>query len=133
MGVSIYYNMKVGGKMNFNDNIPIYIQIINSIKKDIVSSKLQIGQKILSVREMAEYYNVNPSTVQRAYQELEKSKVINVQRGLGTFITDKSEMIEEIKVDMADNLTSHFIEEMMGIGFTYNQIVENISRYARRE
>ncbi|WP_054742911.1 GntR family transcriptional regulator [Cellulosilyticum ruminicola] len=119
--------------MNFNDNIPIYIQIINSIKKDIVSSKLQIGQKILSVREMAEYYNVNPSTVQRAYQELEKSKVINVQRGLGTFITDKSEMIEEIKVDMADNLTSHFIEEMMGIGFTYNQIVENISRYARRE
>jgi GntR family transcriptional regulator len=57
--------------MKFNDNTPIYLQIVEKIKADIVAGKLKGGDKLPSVREIAESFNVNPNTVQRVYMELE--------------------------------------------------------------
>ena len=85
----------------FNPNIPIYIQIMNSIKQEIVTGLLKPGDKLSSVREHAETLSVNPNTVQRAYQELERESVSETRRGMGTFIVEKETLISDLKSEMA--------------------------------
>ena len=59
----------------FDNNIPIYIQLVNIVRVDIVSGKLSIGSRLPSVRELAFYYKVNPNTMQKALVELEQEKL----------------------------------------------------------
>ena len=58
--------------IKFNENTPIYLQIVERLKADIVAGKLKGGDKLPSVREIAESFRVNPNTVQRVYMELER-------------------------------------------------------------
>ena len=51
--------------MEFENNIPIYIQVINQIKKDIITGKLPMGVKLPSTRELAVLYHINPNTAGR--------------------------------------------------------------------
>lgn len=54
--------------MEFENNIPIYIQVINQIKKDIITGKLPMGAKLPSTRELAVLYHINPNTAGRVYK-----------------------------------------------------------------
>jgi len=54
--------------MNFDNNIPIYIQIVETLKIQIISGILKPGERLLSVREMALQMKVNPNTIQKALQ-----------------------------------------------------------------
>ena len=65
----------------FDNNIPIYIQLVNIVRVDIVSGKLSIGSRLPSVRELAFYYKVNPNTMQKALVELEQEKLILTDMG----------------------------------------------------
>ena len=94
--------------MEFNDKLPIYLQIINIIKSEISAGKLKDGEKLPSVREMAEKLRVNPNTVQRVYQELEKEEITFTQRGMGTFITNDISKINEIKLSVAKEFIEDF-------------------------
>ncbi|HBX47291.1 MAG TPA: GntR family transcriptional regulator, partial [Clostridiaceae bacterium] len=87
--------------INFSNQMPIYVQIMNLIKLDIVTKKLRGGDKLLSVREMSENLKVNPNTIQRAYQELEREGITYTQRGMGTFVNDDNDMIRRLKNEMA--------------------------------
>ena len=60
----------------FNNSVPIYLQIVSEIKKQIVSGKLIPGERIPSVRELALTYKVNPNTMQKALIELEENGLI---------------------------------------------------------
>lgn len=86
--------MKVGGEMftiNTKSQLPIYEQIVQKIKEQVVKGILQEGEKILSIREFASRIGVNPNTVSKAYQELEHQDVIVTVKGKGTFIADQTE------------------------------------------
>ncbi len=68
--------------MEFNDNLPIYIQIMNLIKSSIASGEIRGGgDKLPSVREFSKELKVNPNTIQRSYQELERENIVFTQRG----------------------------------------------------
>ena len=112
----------------FNPNIPIYIQIMNSIKQEIVSGSLKPGDKLSSVRERAESLSVNPNTVQRAYQELERESVSETRRGMGSFIVEKDTLISSLKTEMAQAVMKTFIEGMRGLGFRDDAIKQAIDR-----
>lgn len=66
---------------------PIYEQIVDGIKEEIVKSILKPGDKLPSVREMSTMLTANPNTVSRAYMELERQKVIETIRGRGTYVS----------------------------------------------
>ncbi|MFZ5352209.1 MAG: GntR family transcriptional regulator [Bacillota bacterium] len=119
--------------IEFNENIPIYIQIMNHIKRDIVTGKLKGGDKLSSVREMAEAMKVNPNTIQRAYQELERENVTYTQRGMGTFITEDSSKVMELKREMSKELIFYFIKGMKDLGFNNEEIINVISQYVSKE
>ncbi|MGE5381077.1 MAG: GntR family transcriptional regulator [Methylocystaceae bacterium] len=108
--------------MEFNAAQPIYRQIIDGYKKQLIRGELQPGDKIPSQREYAETVKVNPNTVQRAYREMEVMQMVETQRGQGTFITATPEMLRTMKEEMAAAVVGNFISEMNDLGFTAKEI-----------
>ncbi|HHY72103.1 MAG TPA: GntR family transcriptional regulator [Bacillus bacterium] len=113
--------------MEFSNNLPIYVQIMNLIKTKIVSGEMNGGDKLPSVREFSKEVKVNPNTIQRAYQELEREEFVFTQRGMGTFVTENIDMIKNLKKSMATELMDQFLKEMEKLGFTSNEIKEMIA------
>lgn len=104
--------------MEYNSSLPIYLQVANLIKRDIVTGKLEPGGKLPSVRDLAVEYTINPNTVSRVYKELEAEGVCFTKRGMGTFVTEDSEKIQTMKREMADSLIREFLEGMEQLGFS---------------
>lgn len=119
--------------MKFKDNLPIYIQIMRYIKKDIVTAKLKAGEKLPSVREYSTILTVNPNTIQRAYTELEREGFVFTQRGMGTFVTEDMDKIKSLTKDMAKNLVSSFLKEMFSLNFNKDEIKNFIDLYAKED
>lgn len=103
------------------------------IKYDVVTQKLKAGDKLPSVREMAETLRVNPNTIQRVYQELEREGVTFTQRGMGTFITTNETILSTLKLEMAENVISSFLEGMRKLGFTPQEIMAAVSEFMKEE
>ncbi|MVP01767.1 GntR family transcriptional regulator [Paenibacillus lutrae] len=77
-------------KINERSEAPIYEQIVQGMKELILKGALQPGDKLPSVREMSATLLVNPNTVAKAYQELERYGIIQTLRGKGTFVAETS-------------------------------------------
>lgn len=96
--------------MEFDNNRPIYIQLLEDFKLKISSGDWKSGEKMDTVRNLAKIYGVNPNTVQRALQELEREGLAKSNRTTGRFITDDEELIEKIAkgafYESCDNLIS---------------------------
>lgn len=110
--------------IKFDDKRPIYIQIMDYIKQQIISGKVKEGEKLPSVREMSSIFKVNPNTLQRVYQELEREGITYTQRGMGTFIKEDKGMIEGLKKHRANEIITSFIEGMKTMGFSDEKILE---------
>ncbi|NLM52180.1 MAG: GntR family transcriptional regulator [Firmicutes bacterium] len=118
--------------MEFDQHLPIYMQIMHVIKNRIVSGQLRGGDKLPSVRDLAKEFKVNPNTIQRCYQELERENLVFTQRGLGTFVTEDVETIKNLKTGMAQELTQNYLEQMQRLGFTPQEIIKLISTRVNR-
>lgn len=109
--------------MEFDNNVPIYIQVVNKIKQDLVMGKLSPGDKMPSTRDFANEIGLNLNTVARVYKELEIEDIVFTKRGLGTFVTESEEKVNGIRSEMAKNLLLNFISGMKGIGYKKDEIV----------
>ncbi|OMF38896.1 GntR family transcriptional regulator [Paenibacillus sp. FSL H8-0548] len=114
--------------IEFDNNMPIYLQIMNYIKKEIIIGNLKAGDKIPAVRELALQLQINPNTVQRTFQELEREQIVETRRGLGRYVTSEESKIMEIKKEMAGELLGRFIQGMQELGFASNDIVTIVSQ-----
>jgi len=68
--------------------LPVYQQVVDQIKRMIAAGTLRTGDRLPTVRELASQLIVNPNTIAHAYQSLERDKVIETRRGLGSFICE---------------------------------------------
>nr|WP_317449153.1 GntR family transcriptional regulator [uncultured Sellimonas sp.] len=119
--------------MEFNAEIPIYMQVIRDIKKRIVRKQLLPGDKLPSNRELAVLYKVNPNTAARIYKELEAEGYCYTKRGLGTFITEDESMQRELRKEMAQTLLDGFLKEMKDLGFEREEIISQIKMFNEEE
>jgi GntR family transcriptional regulator len=115
-------------QLDYDKSRAIYKQIIEDFQKQLVRGELGPGDKVPSQREYAQKVRVNPNTVQRAYQELERTGMVETVRGQGTFIRADEVMICGIRLQMADNLLDHFLEEMSSLGYSENEIQAKLTR-----
>lgn len=115
--------------MNYNNEIPIYLQVIHDLKKKIVQGKISPGEKLPSNRELAVLYKINQNTAARIYREMEAAGYCFTRRGIGTFISEEEEMTVNIKKEMADELLQNFIHEMKDLGYQKEEILEQITQY----
>ena len=112
----------------FSKDKPIYTQIIEYIKMNIIYGEYKPGEKLLSVREMAVLAKVNPNTMQRALQELEKDELVFSKRTSGRFITEDKNMIDELKASFAKKQIMDFYEKMKSIGLTKEEIIRYVQK-----
>ena len=111
---------------SFNNDTPIYSQLVDKIKLSIVSGQLPPGEKMSTVRELAAEAKVNPNTMQRAFQELEREGLVFSQRSNGRFVTEDMEAIMEAKKAMAQEYIRSFIETMEKLGYKGEEIISLI-------
>ena len=96
----------------FNDETPIYLQIIEHIKMKIMNKTYMPRQKLPSVRELSIELEVNPNTVQKALFELENIGLIYTERTNGKFVTTDQALILSSKKREAEKLAREFYEKM---------------------
>ena len=113
----------------FDEKSPIYLQIAYRVKLKIASKELSMGQQLLPVREFAQEAGVNPNTVQRAFQELEKEGLVYSARTSGRFVTEDEKLIDQTRHEIAQSLMKNFVTEMAAIGFSSPEIKTIITDY----
>lgn len=106
----------------FKSDRPIYTQLLEKIRLNIISGTYPIGSKLPSVRDLAAEAAVNPNTMQKALAELERSELIYSQRTSGRYVTEDAGMIQKIKEDMAREKIEEFMKLMKQIGFEPEEI-----------
>ena len=94
---------------NFRSDLPIYSQLVEQIKLGIVSGSFLPGERLASVRDMAAEAGVNPNTMQRALQELERDGMVYSQRTAGRFVTENMSVIEQAKHRFAEEQIRSFL------------------------
>jgi len=118
-----------GEDMNFSEDRPIYLQIMDYIIQEILQEHLKSGEKVLAVREMALEMTTNPNTVQRALQELERLKILYSVRGKGRFVTNDQEVLIALKKSKKEEIAKEYLIKMERIGFSNREAIEEIKHF----
>ncbi|PJI08252.1 MULTISPECIES: GntR family transcriptional regulator [Clostridium] len=106
-------------------SIPIYQQIVDEIKEQVIKGILQGGDKLPSVREMASIITANPNTISRAYSELERQNVIETIRGRGTYVTvDYKPVMEKERLESLKGNIKKIIVEAKYMGISKKKILK---------
>ena len=103
-------------EFTFDNNIPIYIQVLEYIKIYLMSGVFKPGDKLPSVREFATTFKVNPNTMQKALSELESMNLIYTERTNGKYVTNDQKVIDKLKDEYAITLAKSYFEGMKRIG-----------------
>ncbi|WP_244834176.1 GntR family transcriptional regulator [Clostridium sp. BJN0001] len=106
----------------FNGDKPIYQQIMTYIKLKIISGVYKPGDKLPTVRELANDAAVNPNTMQKALTELERENLVFSVRTTGRYITKEKDIINNVKKSMAEGEIRKFIKTMKSIGLSKEDI-----------
>ena len=104
--------------MEFDGNRPIYLQLYETIRKQIAAGELIPGEKLESVRNLAKIYGVNPNTVQRALQELEREALIETDRTRGKFVTENKDTIDTLGKDAFFDACDQLIDVAADLSMT---------------
>ena len=113
--------------LEFNNNYPIYLQVVDDIKRKIIKNELCPGDKLPSNSELALIYKINPNTVQRIYKQLEYENICFTRRGLGTYVSEDPEIQQKIKNEFISNLINDFIFQMDSVGFNLDEIIKTLN------
>lgn len=100
--------------MEFDNNKPIYLQIVDGISEKILSGDLNAEDRLLSVREYGAQIGVNPNTVVRAYEKLTNDGIIYMKRGLGYYVSAaaKDVILEKERKEFIENELPKLIKRM---------------------
>jgi len=114
-------------------NKPIYQQLAEHVELDIIMKKYDLSEKLPSVRDLALEAGVNPNTMQRALTLLEDKGLVYSERTAGRFITSDSKIISDLHIELANNYTELYFNEMKSLGFSTEEILTFINKLKEEE
>ena len=114
--------------VNFDNERPIYMQLVEQLKIWIISGKIEPGDRIPSIREMAIGLKINPNTIQKGLVELENQGFIYTERTNGKYVTNDSELIEKLKDEYAMTLAKSYFQGMKRIGLGKADSIKYLER-----
>ena len=114
----------------FDNERPIYIQLVEYIKIYLISGVFKSGEKLPSVREFATTFKVNPNTMQKALAELESLELIYTERTNGKYVTKDEKLIEKLKDEYALTLAKSYFQGMKKIGLGKADSIKYLERIA---
>ena len=113
---------------NFENDRPIYIQLVEKLKLAIVAGEYPTGERLPSVRDLAMEIKANPNTVQRALVDLEQTGLIYTQRTNGKFVTEDKELVQKIREELAKQAFNKFQENMKQLGFGEDEMKQYVMK-----
>lgn len=113
----------------FDATQPIYWQLAQRIRRQIVRGDLKPGEKLPSVREMAFESGVNPNTVQRTYSELERMEIVETRRGQGTFVTERTQILDQLRAQLKEEQIGRFVKDMEEMGYSSEEMIKGLRDY----
>ena len=111
-----------------SSGLPVYLQIVNQIKVSIAGGMLMAGDKLPSVRELAVQLAINPNTVSKAYTTLEMEGLIEVKKGMGTFIAESTVLNEKDKIEKIKPKVKELIVEAYHLQIDSNSLLEIVKK-----
>ena len=112
----------------FDSDKPIYKQLVDQLKLDIITGKYNTNDKLPSVRDFALKLKINPNTIQRALSELEDDKLIETRRTTGKFVTDNKKVINNAKTEIVNNIMKNFFNIIENLNISNEEIIEYIKQ-----
>lgn len=116
---------------NFTVDKPIYAQITQILKRNILSGKYDLGSKLPSVRELAAEAAVNPNTMQKAFTELEQDGLISTQRNSGRIVTTDQAIIDTARNFMLEDMTKNYLRKLREMGSTVTDAIQLIEKFEK--
>ena len=95
----------------FDASRPIYAQLVERLKAKILAGTYPPGGHLDSVRDLAAAAGVNPNTMQRALAQLEAEGLVRTERTNGRFVTEDTELIEQLRAEAARNMAAEFLRK----------------------
>ena len=107
--------------IDYKDRRPIYEQIIETFQQMMLCGALEANQPMASVRSRAMELSVNPNTIQRAYQELERSGYIYTVKGKGSFVSEVTMAAKNKRVEIANSM-NELVKQANSLGITHTEL-----------
>lgn len=117
----------------FQDNLPIYAQLMDTLKRRIITGRYLPGEKLPSVRELAAEAGINPNTVQRAFSELEREGLIYTQRATGKYVTENADEIKSARQALAKTQVAEFLSNMQSLGYSVGDVIVLLQSFNESE
>ena len=105
--------------------VPIYLQLIEQVKRSVAIGVLEPGEQLPTVKQLALDLTINPNTVARAYRDLERDEVIETAPGRGSFVRGNGTAMTTRKTlsDVAVDSLTHAIREAKSIGLNRSEVL----------
>lgn len=118
---------------DFSPGLPIYMQIMYTIKQKIVSGQWPPGTRVPPVRELSVEFGVNPNTAQRSLSELEREGLLYAERTTGRFVARDQRLIKQVQAEMAEAYVQKFLAEMDALGYSRQEILALVYKDIKEE
>jgi GntR family transcriptional regulator len=104
--------------------VPLYLQIIEQIKRSVALGALQAGEQLPTVKQLALDLTINPNTVARAYRDLERDQVIETASGRGSFVRGdgSAESVKAAAGDVAREAFETAVREAKSLGLSRKHV-----------
>jgi GntR family transcriptional regulator len=109
-------------RLDFDTAQPAYLQIVHELARQIVRGRLHQGQRLPTVRSLANQLGLNFNTVARAYRILQRQGLISAQRGRGTYVTRRTPRSAATRRRALIDLTREYVEVTRGYMFSDAEI-----------
>lgn len=121
--------------IDFRSGIPIYTQIVEQVKQQLVSGLLKPGDQLPTVRALALELRVNFNTVARAYRLLDEAGVISTQQGRGTYILEipPPERTDKLRQQALKALTRDYLNDALRLGCSQEEIRKTLKEQLEKE
>ncbi|HLR89220.1 MAG TPA: GntR family transcriptional regulator [Atopostipes sp.] len=120
-------------QVHFNSRDPIYLQVIDYFRKQLVGDELILGEELPSRRQIARQLGINPNTVQRAFSEMEEQKWIYTEPNRPSRVTEDPAMIQKLKQEYVEKAVKEFVASIQTINITYEEISELIANEIKNQ
>ena len=117
----------------FQDHLPIYAQLMDTLKRRIITGRYLPGEKLPSVRELAAEAGINPNTVQRAFSELEREGLIYTQRATGKYVTENADESKSARQALAKTQVAEFLSNMQSLGYSVGDVIVLLQSFNESE
>jgi GntR family transcriptional regulator len=117
-------------QLDFRSRVPIYVQIVEQVRRKVESEELNPGDQLPTVRQLATDLRINFNTVARAYRLLDEAGLISTQQGRGTYIWERPspETIQELRHKSLEELSREYLKEIKSLGYSPAEALDALRR-----